>query len=117
MRYLRRNRLRKTWPGYFYLLPPDRRYYMPWRWIQSKGDSAMLARIIRFHGIETGNRLSAEELALAINVPEARIERAPAFKYRGKPRRRFIARARLRYGTALPARMATACPPDLVTIL
>ena len=101
MKVLIRNRLRETYPGYIDLLPPLRCRYMPWRWVQAKGDSATLAKIIRYYNLETGNRISAMHLAQAMNIRHERVERAPAFKYRGKPRRLFIRNARIRYGNSL----------------
>ncbi len=105
MKFLSGNRIRESWPGYIYLLPPHRRRYMPWRWVQTKGTGATLAKIIRFYDLETGNRISAMYLAEAIKIRYGRIEQAPAFKYRGKPRRLFIRNARIRY----PHSLARSC--------
>jgi len=108
MKVLRRNRIRdvRKWqPNYVHLLPPRRRRYMPWRWIQKKGNSATLAKIIRFYDLETGNRISAMYLATAINIRHGLVEAAPAFKYRGKPRRLFTRNARIRY----PHSLAQSC--------
>ncbi len=98
MKFLSRNRIRESWPNCIYLLPPRRRRYMPWRWVQAKGNSATFAKIIRFYNLETGNRVPAAYLEEAINIRYGRVEQAPAFKYRAKPRRLFIRNARIRYG-------------------
>ncbi len=71
---------------------------MPMRWFRAKGDSATLAKVIRFYNLETGNRVSATYLEEATNIRYGRVERASTFKYRGKPRRLFIRNARIRYG-------------------
>jgi hypothetical protein len=108
MKFLSRNRIRdirESQPNYIYLLPPRRRRYLPWRWVQTNGNSAMLAKIIRFYDLETGNRISGMYLAGAINIRYGRIEAAPAFKYRGKPRRLFTRNARIRY----PYSLARSC--------
>jgi hypothetical protein len=101
MKLLIRNRFREIWPGYAYLLPPHRCRHLPWRWVQAKGDSATLAKIIRLCNLETGNRVSAMYLAELIDIRHERIERAPAFKYRGKPRQLFILNARIRHDNSL----------------
>ena len=101
MKVLIRTRICDIWPGYIYLLPLDRRRHLPWRWVQAKGDGATLAKMIRYYNLETGNRASADYLAQAINIRYARVERVPAFKYRGKPRRLFISNARIRYPNSL----------------
>ena len=110
MKVLIRNRLRETWPNYIYLLPPDRRRCIPARWWDARGSRAMLAKIIRYYNLETGNRASADYLGVAINNRHGRIERTPAFKYRGKPRRLFIRSARIWY----PYSLARSCdlPPQ-----
>jgi hypothetical protein len=110
MKVLIGNRIRETWPNYIYLLPPYRRRYTPGRWWDAKGSSAMLAKIIRYYNLETGNRASASYLGEAINIRHERIERAPAFRYRGKARRLFIRNARIRY----PHSLACSChlPPQ-----
>jgi hypothetical protein len=105
MKVLIRNRLRETWPNYIYLLPPDRRRCIPARWWDAKGSSAMLAKIIRYYNLETGNRASANYLGEAINIRHGRIERTSAFRYRGKSRRLFIGNARIRY----PYSLARSC--------
>jgi hypothetical protein len=81
--------------------PYDRRRGFPWRWSQAMGNSATLAKIIRYYNLETGNRVSALDVAMDLNIRRGRIERSPAFKYRGKPRRFFIRNARIRYPNSL----------------
>lgn len=113
MKVFIRNRTREYWPNYYvYLLPLHRRRHIPGRWVDAKGNSAMLAKIIRCFNLATGNRVTAKYIAEFINIRHERVEWAPAFKYRGKARRLFIPNARIRYPHSL-ARSSPSFDHDL----
>jgi hypothetical protein len=112
MKVLIRNCIREPWPDYIYLLAPHKRRHLPWRWVQAKGNGAILARIIRYYNLETGNRVSALYVAMAMNIRHERIERAPGFTYRGEPRRLFIRNAQVRYPHSLARSFDFPWSPD-----